>query len=141
MISGRGAFLYGGRWNTKGTLLVYLGGSLSLATLEILVNAPNATSIVRGHYRCLELSFDSDLVCYVDPSDLPDNWAKPGMSSPVSHIGDQWAREQSAAILRVPSAVIPVECNYLLNPNHPDAALVTHGDIQPFSIDARLIKT
>jgi len=138
ILSGEGAYLYGGRWNTKGHRMVYLGSSLALSALELLVHMPDAAAVIQSHYRCVELSFDPSLVAYLDPADLPESWAEPKMIAPTAAIGDQWLGDQSSVLLRVPSAVVPHEHNYLFNPQHPDAGDVTVGQILPFSFDPRL---
>jgi len=59
----------------------------------------------------------------------------------VQTIGDEWMFNRTSAVLRVPSAVVPTEWNYLLNPSHPDFAMVTIGAKQRIKFDPRLIKT
>jgi RES domain-containing protein len=54
-------------------------------------------------------------------------------------VGDRWVAERRSAVLRVPSAIIEVESNYLLNPEHPEFGRITISAPVPFAFDARLI--
>jgi RES domain-containing protein len=73
--------------------------------------------------------------------ELPADWRSIAAREKLQAIGTAWARKQSAAVLAVPSAVIPVESNYLLNLLHPDFRRIRVGKPQRFETDLRLIKT
>ena len=49
-----------------------------------------------------------------------------------------WANVLATAVLNVPSAEIPKERNYLLNPAHPGFRRIRFSDPEPFYFDARL---
>ena len=134
--SGEGAFRYGGRWNPAGTRLVYVSASLSLATLEILVHLRPGAPFAFGTFR---IHFDDSLLERLDPSDLPDEWREEPPSPSTQSIGDAWARSAHSAVLAVPSAVIPEERNFLLNPAHPDFSKITIDPMRPFALDRRLL--
>ncbi|WP_395739930.1 RES family NAD+ phosphorylase [Prosthecobacter sp.] len=132
--SGEGARLYGGRWNSPGVSLVYTSSTQALAVLESLVhlNPP-----VVFQYAVIPLEFDDALVEKV--TSLPPGWhAQPAPPS-VRTVGDLWAREARSAVLQVPSAIVPTEYNYLLNPAHPDFPRITLGRPAPFSFDPRFL--
>lgn len=134
--SGEGAALYAGRWHSEGTRIVYTAESIALATLEILVrmrrmNVPS--------YMVIPCSFHERQVEALDVERLPENWAAAAAPVGLRRFGDTWARNRASAVLRVPSAVTLVEFNYLLNPEHPDFALIDIGEPRPFSLDLRLI--
>jgi RES domain-containing protein len=135
---GEGARLAGGRWNTRGTAVVYLAGSLSLAALELLVHIDHHRAL-QEHYA-IPVSFDERLVLHVDRDDLSEDWISPGAIPKTQALGDAWIRSNASLLLAVPSAVIPQELNYLFNPKHPQAGNLTIGEPQPFRYDPRLLK-
>jgi RES domain-containing protein len=73
--------------------------------------------------------------------DLPADWRSIGAREKLQSIGTDWAKKRAAAVLAVPSAVIPEETNYLLNPLHPDFKRVKIGKPRKFETDLRLIRT
>ncbi|MCG7983802.1 MAG: RES family NAD+ phosphorylase [Candidatus Thiodiazotropha lotti] len=138
MMSGEGAYLYGGRWNSKGVRVVYLGSSLAQAAMELLIHLGRA-DILKGYHK-LEVSFPEELVLHIALDDLPTDWRKPTMSSSLQAIGDQWIADNSSLVLQVPSAAVSGEYNYLYNPQHPDAPRTTLSTITAFTYDPRLVK-
>lgn len=139
MLSGEGAFLYGGRWNSVGRRAVYLGGSLALASLELLVHL-KVPDVLRN-YRKLSVRIPEDLIDLVDTRDLPADWATPGLHPATRAIGDQWLDSLASAVLRVPSAVVPGEVNYIVNPAHPDFGRLEPGAVTDYRFDSRIVKT
>ena len=134
--SGEGARLAGGRWNSKGVPVVYLGGSLALAALELLVHLDHEGALA-GHFA-IPVEFDDSLVAAVAENDLPEGFPAAETIPLTQRIGDTWVRSSASPVLRVPSAVIPLEHNFLLDPAHPDADQVEIGEGKPFSYDRRL---
>jgi RES domain-containing protein len=134
--NGEGARLYGGRWNSPGTRLVYASSSRALAALESLVhlNPP-----VHFAYVAFSLRFTQTLVETLTPEDLPLDWRNEPASSATKAIGDRWVAQGRSAVLEVPSAVIPGESNFLFNPAHPGFDQVTIGPATPFAFDPRLL--
>lgn len=139
MMSGEGAYLYGGRWNSKGVRMVYLGSSLAQAAMEMLVHL-SRSDVLKKFYVNMEIQFDESMVQHILLSDLPSNWMDLTMESSVQEVGDQWVANKSSLILQVPSAAVPGEYNYLFNPSHQDADKATFGPITPFTYDSRLLK-
>jgi len=136
--SGEGARLYGGRWNQKGVALVYAAGTQSLAMLEMLVQ----DEPLRARYVMIEARIPTGTaIDRIKIEDLPADWRDIAAREKLQAIGTAWVRKRSAAILAVPSAVIPAEANYLLNPLHPDFRRIKIGKPQKFETDLRLIKT
>jgi RES domain-containing protein len=135
--SGEGARIAGGRWNSPGSPLVYIAGSRSLAVLEILAHIGRATLLPA--YVLISCSFEETLVLDVETRTLPAGWR--GYPSPpaLQTIGDRWLREATSAVLRVPSAIIPAESNYLLNPAHGDFSTITVQPPEHFEFDLRLL--
>lgn len=138
MLSGEGAFRFGGRWNSPGRRAVYLGGSLALASLELLVHL--GVPEVLKTYRRLPVRIPERLISVVDKRGLPRDWATPGLHPVTQEIGDRWLASGESAVLRVPSAVVLSEANHILNPLHPGFAGIETGDIGDFRFDSRIVK-
>ncbi|MEX2536988.1 MAG: RES family NAD+ phosphorylase [Trueperaceae bacterium] len=135
--SGEGARLYGGRWSPPGISVVYLADSLPLAVLETLVHLERPQ--VLDSYVYFEVSFESDLVLALDAADLPEDWRSNPEPVSAAVVGAAWARDQASLLLQVPSAVIPQNHNYLLNPAHPDREKLTLKGPMLFDFDSRLV--
>ena len=133
---GEGAWRYGGRWNSPGTRVVYCSANLSLAALETLVhlNPPVAFKSV-----AIELEFDHRLVETIAAKNLPSDWTEEPPARSTMRLGDLWVREGRSAVLELPSAIIPSESNYLLNPFHPDYQKIKIHSPVAFSFDPRLL--
>ncbi len=135
---GEGARLYGGRWNSPGTRMVYTAQSQALAILEVLVHLQKAG--VLPSYSLCAAHFEEDLVEALDLEALPDNWRSYPSPSGLRAIGDAWVVEQTSAVLEVPSVIVDDESNYLINPAHPDFPSITISEPRPFELDARLFR-
>ncbi len=131
---GEGAWLFGGRWNSRGTRVVYASATQSLAALETLVhlNPP-----VLFQFVVIPIEFDERLIEVVH--DLPAGWRDEPPGPASQRVGDKWAKENRSVVLEFPSAIVPGESNYLLNPLHPNFAKVNLGKPQAFSFDPRLL--
>ena len=136
--SGLGAKTFGGRWNSPGTPLVYSAGSVSLAILEMLVHLQSHE--ILKHYVLFQLTFDDALVTHLNATSLPRTWKRYPAPRALQHLGDAWAAGATSPILRVPSAVVPAESDYLLNPTHPDFPRITIAPKSPLPFDPRLLK-
>jgi RES domain-containing protein len=134
--SGEGARLYGGRWNNKTVPLVYTAATQALAMLEMLVQ----DEPLRARYMMIEARIPTSVkIDRLIVANLPSQWRELPAREELRAIGSAWARKQTAAVLAVPSAVIPAELNYLLNPLHPDFRRISIGKPQKFETDLRLI--
>ena len=108
-----------GRWNESNQYVLYVSSSRALATLEALVNfngiAPG------GIQKIMVISFsdESHLLHTVADTDLPDNWRSNVSYSGLRRIGSEWYSSAQSLILRVPSAIVPKEYNFLINTQHP----------------------
>lgn len=111
---GEGAFRFGGRWNSRGTRVVYASSSLALAALEFLVHLDPAAPV--PELTALRIRIPTAVVAAEESADGGTR-----LPLAVSRArGDRWAREGKSAVLRVPSVIVPVEDNFLVNPAHPD---------------------
>ena len=89
-------------------------------------------------YSTIEMEFAERLVETRDVSSLPSNWREPVAPAALQQLGDAWVISRVSVVLRVPSVIVPIEHNYLLNPLHPDFSLLRFGSPQPFDLDSRL---
>lgn len=138
--TGSGARDYGGRWNHEGTAMVYATGSASLAVLEVLVHMHEAPGL--GKYTLLTIDVPDSLIEVLDVEALPRNWDAPISPDDVQTIGDIWIKEGNALALAVPSAILPVEHNFLINPHHSRLRkIVSNAVTVPFEFDGRLFKS
>ena len=127
LLSGEGAALYGGRWNSPGIAAVYTSGSLALAAMELLVHLGRAQLLLT--YRQMPVYIAESLVMHLSVDDLPVDWAIPAIAPLTQAIGDQWLLSQESAVLQVPSVVVPQEYNFILNPEHADFEELEFGSI------------
>ncbi len=139
MFDGEGAFRFGGRWNSRGLRILYTAGSLSLAALEMLVHLNNEEILFTYSFATTE--FDEGLVLPIeDFQTLPENWSVSPPPLEIQRIGDEWAETQASVVLKVPTSVLPVEFNYLINVGHNNFSKVKFGKPQTFTFDERLYK-
>jgi RES domain-containing protein len=134
---GQGAKIYGGRWNSIGIAVVYTSSSLALAALESLVHL----GVKKMPLNYVAISADIPESLTIEKAELdklPQNWRSDPAPAELATIGDQWVSLEASAILKVPSAVIDEEWNYLIYPEHPDFSRIQIGLPKPFQFDARL---
>jgi RES domain-containing protein len=133
---GNGASLYGGRWNHKGTALIYSAEIRALCALEILASADEFAD----DYVITPIEVPASVAIEViSVAQLPRGWNAPEPTDLTRDIGTRWAQAVRTAVLCVPSAVIPRELNYLLNPAHSDFSQIRFSDHpEAFFFDERL---
>jgi RES domain-containing protein len=134
--SGSGARKYGGRWNSPGTAIVYTAQTQSLAVLEMLVHLGGPELLQR--YVLIGVEIEERLVREVEISELPRNWRANPAPVGLRRFGDDWVAGSASAVLRVPSALVPEENNFLINPAHADFRKLVVGDAIGFAFDERL---
>lgn len=137
--SGLGAWLEGARWNPRGTYLVYTAESISLAAFELLVNLPERSKLYSLYVR-IAVAFDAYQVTTLGQSELPPDWDSYPPTEATQKMGEDWIKSNKSLVLRVPSSVIPEECNYLINPAHEDFKTIKIGKAKPFVYDPRVAK-
>ena len=133
---GEGARRAGGRWTSVGRRAVYVAGTAALAALEVVAHLDSTAPLAAWSLICVEIP--DRLIEAVDTASLPRDWRRYPAPAGLRALGDAWLDAGHSAALRVPSALVPVEDNYVLNPRHPDCRLVRIGRPQPFPIDPRL---
>ena len=135
--SGEGSFLFGGRWSSHGTRLSYASTYRSLAVLEY-----------RAHMDPAFAARDLVIATLIIPEDvsiaptppLPKNWRQSPAPETLRIVGDQFIASSEAAIMLIPSVILPEENNVLINPKHPDFKRFNlHLELVPFHFDTRLL--
>jgi RES domain-containing protein len=134
--SGQGAADHPGRWNGRGTRVVYLSESLAGATLEWFAYALNARP--GREYVYFEVSASSEQVLELENQSLPEDWNTYPHPVSTQAIGDGWVQSDASTLLRVPSVLVPESFNVLFNPQHPQAAKLTWGEPRALWFDGRL---
>jgi RES domain-containing protein len=135
--TGEGAALYPGRWHHEGTPVVYCSESRALAALEQLVHLHR--NRLPPHFVCFAVEIPADLdVTELRVEDLPSRWRQHPGPVELRDIGTRWAESDETAVLRVPSAVVLGEYNFLLNPRHMHFGRLAIGNAEPFAFDERL---
>jgi RES domain-containing protein len=140
IFSGLGGLYAHGRWTPRGQPVVYTSGSVSLAVLEYTVNYRRRGWVPASVLGRAKIP-DSVVIEAVRPGDLPAKWFAATPPALLQDIGEDWLERGATAILKVPSAVVPEEWNYLLNPQHADFTQIVVPQPEPFSFDRRLART
>lgn len=138
--SGEGARLVGGRWTSPGHPAIYCAGHLSLAILEVLVHAPGPRQRLVPRVR-IRIQVPRALVARVRPERLPPDFSPRTPYADTQPIGDEWLDRARRPILSAPSAIVPVERTYVLNPRHPDFERLLWSAAEPVALDERLWMT
>ena len=135
-LSGEGGRKASARWHTAGSRIVYLADSPTSALVEALVHLGVDSEDTPDSYTLLKISApDSVAVKTLDP---PAGW-KQDLELTRS-IGDAWLASKETPLARVPSAIMPYTWNFLLNPEHPDAAKVEVAEVIRERFDNRLVR-
>src|SRR5579863_1182400 len=136
--NGNGARLFGGRWNSPGTPMVYASSSLALAAIELFVHLePNQQPA--DLVSVAAMLPDGEPAQRLEPEQLPPAWWTDEFE-PLRALGDRWIREKTSLAIEVPSAALRMEWNVLVNPLHPKIADLKIDAPQPFHFDARMFR-
>lgn len=138
-LSGMGASIFGYRWNSKGIKALYTASSRALAMAEVLVHLP--MGFLPEGYRMLEIEIpDPTFIEEIDISSLDEGWNDFPHRPETKEVGDEFLRKNEHPVLKVPSALVKGDFNYLINPNHPDAKKITVNRVSDFPFDRRIFK-
>ena len=110
------------RWNKRGQYVIYTGSSRSLSTLELIVHRSAVVPTVSYKVMVISIANDDKLIRQVRIDELPEIWRTLAAYSTLQDIGADWYIKQETLLLKVPSAVIPYEYNYVINTKHSDFA-------------------
>lgn len=136
---GSGAAKEGGRWNSPGVRVVYCSRNLAMAVQEQYIHLPKPVPRTLQLVK-FRIEFGKLAMATIFAADLPDNWAVFPPAEFTQQMGDAWAASGRTSILAVPSALIPEEVNYLLNPQHRDFPRIVVSPAQPFALDGRIAR-
>jgi RES domain-containing protein len=136
-LAGNGARLAGGRWNHPGTAAVYAAENRALAVLEALVHTTPRRIPPDLVLLTITIPEDAAQASWAE-EDLPSVWREVGADAARDR-GTGWLGARTAALLWVPSAVLPAERNAILNPAHPDHPRARITGQESFAFDARLL--
>lgn len=125
------------RWNSKDVKVIYTAGSRSLACLENVVHRSSLG--LKESFRTIMVEIPDDLTFQeIKSSSLDPHWREYSQYPYTQALGDQWNKESLSAVLKVPSAIIPEEYNYLINPLHKDSTRIKYLGSEPFNFDERI---
>ncbi|MGI8580554.1 MAG: RES family NAD+ phosphorylase [Chitinophagaceae bacterium] len=136
-LSGEGAKIYGGRWNPGGVAALYLSEFISLSILEILVRADTFTS--PDTYTLLSIQIPENSVTSIEVKKLKSEWQN--HIEYTRSIGEDFLKMNQTLALKVPSAIVPQEHNFLINPLHKDFKQVKIVYSEQLELDKRLLQT
>ena len=135
-LSGKGAELAGGRWNSKGLAMLYTSSSRALCTAEIAVHTP--LGVMPTNYMITEIEIPNESILEISVSDLPTNWKEFPHTGSTKGIGDVFLKNAEFLVLKVPSAVVSGDFNYLINTFHSEFHNVKIVKQESFDFDRRL---
>lgn len=139
-IDGTGGLIYPGRWHLKGNLIVYSSEHRSLAALEIIAHLSSG-SWIESNFKITTIHIPDQIeVRIISHQELDPDWNHQLKISKTQVLGTQLLHENGFAVIRVPSALIRDEYNYLLNPKHKDYNQIKIIDSEVFSFDGRLVR-
>lgn len=110
---------FSNRWNLRNEYVIYTGSSRSLSTLEMVVHRSSIRQAPEYEMMIISMPDEESLYERVQIKDLPSNWQKLKNYPVTQQIGSDWYKNQRSLILKVPSAIISQEFNYVINTNHP----------------------
>ena len=138
---GYGGLRTAGRWHRKGTQVAYASEHPGVAALEKLVWLEAYENARASEYVLVSLRLDAARhVETISLDVLPDGWDAFPHPAATQEIGTRWFDGMRSVVLEVPSAVMPIARNYLINPFHPDFHALEQGEPVPFAWDSRLFK-
>lgn len=137
-VSGYGAKISGGRWNSKGIPAIYASESVALCTAEIAVHIPLGT--IPADFVLVTYRIPEDALTSIPLNDLPELWNSYPHAKTTRNIGDHFLRNKESLVLQVPSAVVPQESNFLINTDHKEISRMKILDVEPYNFDVRIFK-
>lgn len=130
------------RWNLDDQFVVYTSGSRSLCSLELVVHRASIIPVHKYKMLIISITDQEELYTTILQRDLPKNWRSTAGYSDLQKLGNEWYHSNQSLVLKVPSAVIPEEHNFLINTSHPDfkdAAKVSLVRTEDYFWDDRLL--
>ena len=134
-LSGYGAAHYPGRWNSKGTFVLYTAATAALALLESVVHMDK---LLRTGYSLATIVLPETSISIVDIDDLPAGWDSFPPQENLKKFGDLFVKSSVYLALQIPSSIMPEDYNFLINPQHPQFNQVKIESVRELKIDSRL---
>lgn len=126
------------RWNKKDEFVIYTGGSRAISTLETVVHRSGINFSIP--YNLLTISInDKTQIKEINIKDLPSNWQTIEAYVELQEIGSKWYNSLESLVLKVPSAIITQEHNYIINTKHPEFTNIILENVEDFVWDKRLL--
>jgi len=138
-LSGKGASISGGRWNSPGVEVIYTAANRSLATAEVAVHLSIAT-LPDGYMMMTIQMPDNISISEIDAIELPTDWNQFPALKATQSIGDRFIKEGKTCLLKAPSAVTQGDFNFLVNPLHADFKKIKITGFDLFPFDRRMFK-
>ncbi len=136
---GEGSRRRGGRWTPKGVPAVYTAQTESLAALEQFVQLGDEGQHI--HFVCFKVEIPEELrIEEIEIRSLPANWRDIPAPDSLKAYGAGWLARGETSVLKVPSALISSECNFILSPLHPDFQKIRISRPEDFCYDPRMWK-
>jgi RES domain-containing protein len=126
-----------GRWNSDGKKVVYAAGSVSVSVMENLVRRNGYGFNSDFAIMFIEIPDHIGITTYT-PEMLPPGWNDPNDYAVSQRLGDAWYDSMATPVLKVPSAVVPQEYNYVLHSLHPDYTRIKLLAVTEFVPDKRI---
>ena len=134
-MSGNGAKIYGGRWNPVGFPILYCTENISLAVLEILIRTDK--HIVPRNYYLVKLNIpDTAKTITINRSNFGADWKED--IGYTQWLGAEFIKNSQAPVLKIPSAIVDEEHNFICNPAHTDFHKIKIVSSKKFEFDKRL---
>ena len=128
---------YAARWNSKGKYVIYTASSRALACLENIVHRSGEG--LNDKFKVMLIKIPNDIkIEEIKIESLPKGWSNIENYSLTQKIGDEWIESSKTAVLKVPSAIVNMESNYLINPNHKEFNKIKLVGREDFKFDKRL---
>ena len=126
-----------GRWNSRGYFIIYTAGSRALACLENLVHRDSEG--LKSLFKVIVIDIPAQVEITALPvEELHKNWTMAENLFRTRQIGNNWLSSLTSCVIKVPSAIIPGEFNFLINPAHRDFAKISIKNLEEFEFDSRL---
>jgi RES domain-containing protein len=136
-LNGYGAYLYGGRWNSVNQFMLYTSCSPAMAVLESLAHfSINEAPI---NYCIASIDVPDDDIGMLNTKVLPEDWRVSPAPIALKHIGDAFLQQQKYLGLKVPSSIVDMEYNVLINPMHPRFNTLRVINEETFAFDKRIL--
>ena len=137
-LSGNGARIYGGRWNHKGSNVIYTSESRALASFEYLAHVP--LSMIPNDLCIATIEINTKVTAkIISVNSLPANWKEFPAPNHLAAIGSKWIVENVSLVLQVPSVLVEDEYNILINPSHSDIKYAKIKNVKKYAFDKRIL--